>query len=221
MPYIDVLPRSENGTSVEAVEVAGRSHRVRPGWNRLELGLRATNSLRVRIDGVRGPEEAGAGALAEVRVPGLGVREVDRVPSVLTDGVRGGDLAGSALSYLFARETGDDPLRDQSADPETDLRRSFDLPAARGFDVDALVSVAHDAPDPLLDAIAGTRARGTALDVLRAARGCARQARFAGVRRRSRHGLGIRRRGRAVDRLANTSPPASCAGSGCCRQGRG
>ena len=161
VPYVDVLPRSENGTSVAAVEVGGRSFPVRPGWNRLDVGVRRAGSLRVRIDAVRGPEEAGAGALAEVRVPGLRVREQDRVPRLLTGGLRGADLDRAQLSYLFARETGDDPLHDQSADAEAELRRSFDLPAERAFGLDALVLVAQGAPDPLLDAIAGVRAGGT------------------------------------------------------------
>ena len=161
VPFLDVLPRSESGTSVEAVEVGGRSYPVDPGWNRLDLGLQRARSLRVRIDGVRGPEEAGAGALAEVRVPGLRVRELARVPTLLTGGLRGAELDRASLSYLFARETGDNPLRDQSADAETELRRSFDLPAARAFGLAALVSVAQHAPDHLLDAIAGARTGGT------------------------------------------------------------
>ena len=161
VPYVDVLPRSENGTAVEAVDVGGRRYPVRPGWNRLDLGLRRTGSLRVSVESVRGPAEAGAGALAEVRIPGVNAREFRRVPTLLTDGLRGADLNRAPLSYLFARESGDNPLRDQSADSETELRRSFDLPGVRAFDLDALVSVAEDAPDPLLDAMAGMRAEGT------------------------------------------------------------
>lgn len=167
---IEVLPRTENGAAVEAVAVGGRSFPVRPGWNQLPVDLGRTSTVRVTIDGVSGPIERGAGSLAEVRIPGLDVQELKRVPTLLTGAVQGADLRRSALTYLFARETGDDPSRraargaddadtdaETDADAELELHRAFALPSLRRFRLDALVSVAPDAPDAALDRLAGHR----------------------------------------------------------------
>src|SRR6185503_13676198 len=75
VPYVDVLPRHEDRTDVTEIESGGRLFPIHPGWNRLELGLRGVDRLRVRISERRYPDDltAGPGALAEVRVPGLHV----------------------------------------------------------------------------------------------------------------------------------------------------
>jgi arabinofuranan 3-O-arabinosyltransferase len=185
VPYLDVLPRREGHTDVTALEVAGRSHPVHPGWNRLRVGLRGISSLRLRIAHVAGPEERsqrGPGALAEVRVPGLRLRELIRPPVLLERALAGADLRHSSFTYLFQRDMGDDPFRravrpdpersyvpkgvNQEAalvaqpwDGEQELSRVVDPPAPRRYRVDGWLTVSPEAPDHALDRLAGEHER--------------------------------------------------------------
>ncbi len=180
VPFVEVLPRRQDATTVTEVEVAGRRFPLEPGWNRLALGLDDVERLRVRItdrglpDGRRG----GPGALAEVRVPGLRVRELLRPPRTLERATAEVDTTATAVSYLFTRATGDLPFRRQpvsdpdaaavpdehsvepplireAADAERDIERAIEPPVGRVYDVEAWVSAAADAPDPALDRLAG------------------------------------------------------------------
>jgi hypothetical protein len=180
VPFIEVVPRRQDATSVTEVEVAGRRFALAPGSNRLELGLRGVDRLRVRItardlpDGRRG----GPGALAEVRVPGLRVRELLRPPRRLERALDDLDLSDTAVTYLFTRATGDLPFRRQpvsdpdaaavpdehsvepalireAGDAERDIEREIEPPVERAYDVEAWVSAAAGAPDPELDRLAG------------------------------------------------------------------
>ena len=180
VPFIEVLPRRQDATSVTEVEVAGRRFALEPGPNRLELDLRGVDRLRVRITGRDLPDgrRGGPGALAEVRVPGLRVRELFRPPQRLERALADVDLADTAVSYLFTRATGDLPFRRQAVsdpdaaavpdehsvepplireagDPELDIEREIEPPVARAYDVEAWVSAAANAPDPALDRLAG------------------------------------------------------------------
>ena len=84
VPSIDLLPENDSRGIVLAVEIAGRTYAIHPGWNHLTLGLRHVSALRVRIAAVQIPARVpgGAGGLAEVRVPGLHVSEALRVPQL-------------------------------------------------------------------------------------------------------------------------------------------
>ena len=55
--FVELAPYSDRTGRVTEVEVAGRRFEVRPGWNRLRLGLRDVRSLRVRIARVVRPPE--------------------------------------------------------------------------------------------------------------------------------------------------------------------
>ncbi len=176
VPYVDVLPESDRYGVVRAIAVDGRTFPVHSGWNRLRLDLRGARSLRLRIAKVDFPPgvfEAGAGGLAEVRVPGLRVSETLRPPVLAERALAGRDLRHSALTYLFERTTGDGPYRRgrftgppqalltiDRGDGETGLERELRPPAARAFEADAWVSPSPDAHDDALDALAG--AGGTA-----------------------------------------------------------
>ena len=180
VPAIELVPRRQDATAVTEVEVAGRRFALEPGWNRLEVGLRAVDRLRVRITGRDLPDgrRGGPGALAEVRVPGLRVRELLRPPRTLESA---SDRAG-AVTYLFMRSTGDRPFRRQpvsdpdaaavpdehsvepalirdAGDAEADIEREIEPPRRREYDVHAWVSAAAGAPDPALDRLAGFRGR--------------------------------------------------------------
>ena len=172
VPYVDLVPYSDARGIVREVEIAGRRVRVRPGVNRIRLGLRRADGLSVLLSDVDRPAGGaqGAGGIAELRIPGLRPAEELRLPRVTERALGGLDLDRSSLSYLFARTTGDDPHRRQLAhgpwsardvrdrgDAERELRRVFALPVARSFQADAWVTVAADTPDDELDALAGYR----------------------------------------------------------------
>jgi arabinofuranan 3-O-arabinosyltransferase len=185
VPYVDLLPQTESGSELTAVEIAGRRFAVRPGRQRLRLDLDDARRLRVRITKVRGPDdrERGPGAIAELRIPGLIVRERLRAPRRLERALAGADLTRSSLSYVFTRQTGDDPFRraprldpqrgsvprgrNQEAalaaepgDPERGFGRRIAPPAARAYEADGWVSIDSRAPDHVLDRLAGEDARG-------------------------------------------------------------
>jgi hypothetical protein len=176
IPYVDVLPENDRYGTVRGLDVGGRHFDVRPGWNRLRLGLRRVDRLRVLIADVDYPPNlfaGGAGGILEVRIPGLRVRERLRPPVVAERALARGDLRHSSLSYLFQRTTGDAPFRRgrftgpaqallpaDRGDAETGLSRTFRPPAARAFRADAWATVSPRAPDDALDALAGARGPG-------------------------------------------------------------
>lgn len=180
VPHVNLLPQRETATDVVEVEIGGRRHRVTRGWNRLPVDLGRVNSLRVRVTGLRGPRDRfrGPGSIAELRVPGLRVRERLRPPRLVERALRGESLARASLAYVFTRVTGDDPFRrsrrpdpdrglvakgrNQEAaltaepgDPEELIARSVQPPVARRFAAEGLVTVAPEAPDDLIDRLAG------------------------------------------------------------------
>ena len=172
VPFVDVVPYSDSRGAVRAVEVEGKRVPVRPGVNRIRLGLSDADGLSVRIAEVehRGDEDRGAGGIAELVVPGLTVREQLRLPLLTARALAGRDLSRSSLTYLFSRTTGDDPHRRQlvhgpwsaleprdRGDAERELNRSFVLPAPRRFRADGWVTVHAGTADSELDALAGYR----------------------------------------------------------------
>ncbi len=168
VPSLELLPQREARTDLTAVEIAGRRYPVRPGWNRLPVGLRNVDKLPVAIAGVAGPPTTrtrGPGAIAELRIPGVRVRESLRPPVVATRALAGEKLVHAPLSFVFERTTGNDPFHrraridpdstsvpsgdSQSAalvaaagDGETSLARRFELPATRRWRADGWVTVA-------------------------------------------------------------------------------
>jgi arabinofuranan 3-O-arabinosyltransferase len=180
VPYVDLLPQRESRTRVGTVEVAGRKFDLKPGWNRLRLGLRDVDRVELKILRLTGPAEPfrGPGAIAEVRVPGLRLRESLRTPTVAQDALRGRDLSDTALTYLFMRTMGDNPFRrapdidpdrgfvpeerNQEAalvrepgDAEEQIRRTIDPPPPRSYTPEAWVTVGSQARDSAIDAMLG------------------------------------------------------------------
>ncbi len=180
VPAVDLLPAPAIDGAVHAVQIAGRSFTVRPGWNHLTLGLASATSLRVTLTGVSlsAGGWSGAGGIAELRIPGLHPAQALRLP---VDGARAaapsGALRTAGLSYIFSRVTGDDPFaRDpaaasappagassipQAGDAETAMRRVFTVPAPRPFTASAWVTALDTAPDDALDRLAGVRSRAS------------------------------------------------------------
>jgi arabinofuranan 3-O-arabinosyltransferase len=169
--HVDLLPHDDARSVVTAVDVNGARFAVHPGWNRLRLNLRHVSSVRIAITGTRASQTpAGGGGLAEVRIPGVSVREALRPPVLAERALHGADVSRANLTYLLARTTGDTPFRRAAitgpagaqlianrGDGEVGLTRVVDPPAARRWTTDAWVSVAPDAPDSQLDRLTGLR----------------------------------------------------------------
>jgi hypothetical protein len=184
VPYVDVQTYDDPRVTVTQLDVGGRRFDVKPGWNRLALGLRGATALRVAIADQRtiGDLAGSAGGLREVRVPGLHPRELLRPPVRAERALRQTDLRGVALSYVFSRTTADEPFRRGpvapapprtgnraeaeaalvrgAQDPESGIARLMTPPAARSWVVDGLATVAPAAADWAVDALAGTRLGG-------------------------------------------------------------
>ena len=182
---------------------------MRPGWNRLELGLRDVRSLRVRIARVVRPPsiKPNPGGLRELRIPGVRVTEALRPPVLAERALAGQDLSRTELSYLFERTTGDDPFRRDPRrgsagaglvrdrlDGERGLERVFSPPAARSWGADGWATIAPDAPDSAIDRLAGVQ---RAVRVLGPVRG---PAGGAGIER-------LRRDLARLDRVVRAGPP--------------
>jgi hypothetical protein len=106
----------------------------------------------------------------ELRIPGVRAEESLRPPVVAQRALAGHDLSHAALTYLFQRTMGDTPFRRDPVtapaqersprdrgDGESGIDRMVQPPAARGFDLDAWVSVSPRAPDSDLDRLGGYR----------------------------------------------------------------
>jgi arabinofuranan 3-O-arabinosyltransferase len=171
VPSVELLPYGDAGGSVRQVRVAGRTFAVHPGWNRLELGLRAAASLRVTLTRVSPPRAgavAGGGGISELRIPGISASEELRLPLDAARALSGRNLDAITLTYLFQRTTGDDPYRRDLAhgpysafdahepgDAEQTMRRIFELPAPRRFSASAWVTTFSQTADDTLDRLAG------------------------------------------------------------------
>jgi arabinofuranan 3-O-arabinosyltransferase len=117
--HVDVLPQPDPRAQVTALAVGGHVFQVHPGWNRLPLHVRNVSTLRVRIadfDPVRRPTAA-SGGIAEIRIPGVRVRELLRPPLLAAQALSGANLNRTRLTYLFQRTTGDDPFRRSAVQP--------------------------------------------------------------------------------------------------------
>jgi arabinofuranan 3-O-arabinosyltransferase len=183
--HVDVLPQPDPRAQVTQLAVGGHVFRVHAGWNRLPLHLRNVSSLRFRIaqfDPVRRPTAA-TGSIAEIRIPGVRVRELLRPPLLAEQALSGVNLRRTRLTYLFARTTGDAPFRRSAVQPparmgvsrddaeaslvrtagdgETGIDRLVSAPAARSYRLDAWATVAPGAADPALDRLAGWRGPAT------------------------------------------------------------
>jgi arabinofuranan 3-O-arabinosyltransferase len=170
---IELMPYDDAGGSVEQVTIAGQKFDVHPGWNRLGLDLHRAPSLTVALTRVSPPERgvaAGAGGIRELQIPGVHATQALRLPVDATRDLRGANLERVSLDYLFERITGDDPYqRDlahgpwsalnvrQPGDAEQQMRRVFELPAARSFTASAWVQPFSQTSDAALDRLAGYR----------------------------------------------------------------
>ncbi|MFZ0217197.1 MAG: discoidin domain-containing protein, partial [Candidatus Dormiibacterota bacterium] len=160
VPYVELLPFD---ASVRQVEIGGRQFAVHPGWNRLELRMRAVAGLRVSLTGA----VARAAGISELRIPGVRASEALRLPVDAARALSGRHLGRVSVTYLFQRTTGDDPFhRDLNqapvdvrhpGDAEQTMRRVFELPAPRRFHASAWVNAFPQTADDTLDRLAGYR----------------------------------------------------------------
>jgi hypothetical protein len=175
---VEVMPYNDAGATTDSVELNGRRFGLKPGWNRLEPRLHGARTLRLKVTAIDGGS-ASAGALAEVRIPGVRLTESLRPPVLAERALAGTPLERTSLTYLFERTTADRPFRRGSSlgssprrlirdtdrlewlrvrdpgDPERVIDRVFRPPAARSWSADAWVSVSPEARDSDLDRLAG------------------------------------------------------------------
>ncbi|HEY8584140.1 MAG TPA: alpha-(1-_3)-arabinofuranosyltransferase family protein, partial [Capillimicrobium sp.] len=168
---IDLMPYGDERGRVQEVTVNGKPFAVRPGWNRLQVDLEGATEVRVDMTEVTDPKrdvDGGAGGIRELRIPGVTAREALRPPTVAETALRGADLAGTPLTYVFERTRGDDPfhrgtdhgpwqagkVRD-AGDPEAGIVRVIDPPAARSWELRAQTTVSPATDDPTIDLLVG------------------------------------------------------------------
>lgn len=171
VPYVEVYPLSGPHGTVTRIDVNGRPFSVTAGLNRIPVGGGAISSLQIRIAHVRQPaSHGGPGGFREIRIPGVHVSQVLRTPLVVSKALAGHDVSHASLSFVFARTTGDDPLRrdryvdqpdqgnlNDTQDPETTIDRVLFAPATRSYALDAWAMPAPTAADSTLDRLAGLR----------------------------------------------------------------
>ena len=170
VPYVDIYPVTGIHGRTTSVAVGSRVVPVHPGWNRITINAHHISSLRIAIASVLKPSKPGPGGIQEVRIPGVQIRPLLRAPLLVGKALAGRDTSHAALSYLFARMTGDDPFRRDryvdapglsnlvdKQDAETAINRVVFEPAARSYAVDARVEPAPEAPDSLFDRLVGVR----------------------------------------------------------------
>ncbi|MBN1527412.1 MAG: DUF3367 domain-containing protein, partial [Thermoleophilaceae bacterium] len=170
VPWIELEPVGDVFGIEREVEVGGVRARIRPGVNRIRLGLRDVSALRVTITDVDQPSGnlRGSGGFREIRIPGLHVRQLLRTPVLSARALAGQDLSRTTLTYLFERTTGDQPfLRDRQtgspllelardrSDAEQEIDRTIFAPERRSYALEAWVHPAVDASDSALDELAG------------------------------------------------------------------
>ena len=132
---------------VEVDEGAARS----PEGVRVELDGEPFERLTVEIRDVA-PDDGPAG-FAEIRVPGLEVRELVVLPTAVLDSL--GARAGEApLALVVARHRAD-PAEPVRSDPEPSMARAFDLPAGVELVLRGAARLSPRSPDDVLAALLG------------------------------------------------------------------
>ena len=86
--YVDLLPYDDRGAEARAVDIGGRRFPLKPGWNRLPLGLRGVTTLPVRIETRHTGGPRTAAGIRELRIPGVVAREALRPPVLAETGAR-------------------------------------------------------------------------------------------------------------------------------------
>jgi hypothetical protein len=167
---IALMPYGDSRGQVRAVDVNGRRFTVRPGWNRLPLGLHGVRSLVVHLADVTRPRHgnAGAGGIRELRIPGVKATEALRPPTDVESALRGTALSHSSLTYILDRTTADVPYRQgryvgergagelrDAQDPERALQRLISPPVARSYTADGWATIDPRTPDHQLDDLVG------------------------------------------------------------------
>jgi len=151
----ELVLRFDGGDDVERVVLDDTSRTFegqdvrfdRRTFSSVEIEIRQTNvGLRARYDGLSGV------GLAEVRLPGVAVDEVLRLPTNL---LAAGRAEGRPVAIVMTRQRSN-PSEPVRVDEETDLRRTFEVPGARReFAVRGTVRLSPTAPDEAIDEILG------------------------------------------------------------------
>ena len=147
---------SFNGGSPMHVDL-GPSSRTAEGQT-VTFPSRTFSRLDIKVDdsnfGRRADYRGGSGVgFAEVRIPGVHLDEVLRLPTDLLDAAGAGSI-DHRLELLMDRVRAQ-PLESFVTDPELALRRTFSLPTSRTFSARGTARLDASASDPQLDATLG------------------------------------------------------------------
>ena len=171
---IEVLPRANPLLATNAVRVSVnggplKDQSLKSGWNKVDLGGGIVRTVRIYPRTSAGYYIGSpAGAIREIRIPGVTVSEALRMPSDLTGLVKGRDLSHSAIEVIAERITADFPGTATTAkesrawlggvnqaDGERSINRLVNLPAARSFVASGWGRIGPDASDSKIDALTG------------------------------------------------------------------
>ena len=169
VPSIRIFPHGDRLGDTDEVGLSldgGPERRIElgPGWSRVPVS-RKVRRIRLRAIGTDGFT---SGGIAELRVPGLDVRESLRLPTELSRLAKGLSLAGNPMIVLLHRTTADSPYRAGSdvgdaqsgnqldmVDAEPGLVRDVTLPVGRSFGIGGWASIDPKAPDERIDELVG------------------------------------------------------------------
>jgi arabinofuranan 3-O-arabinosyltransferase len=157
------------GTSRVAISVNGEPERyftLREGWTTIPLARASVRSLRFRVASVvLGP---GLGGFDEIRIRGVRIREVLRLPRRLASMTAGFDLSHTPMSIVLQRVTADRPYQAggevesaqagnalDDVDAEPGIARQVTLPQRRTFGVGGWSSIRPTTPDDRIDRLVG------------------------------------------------------------------
>jgi arabinofuranan 3-O-arabinosyltransferase len=154
--YITQLEVRLDGDRIGTFDL-GESSRTR-GGQRLDIGEQTFSRLELVVRGDNiGPRRRYNGlspvGFAEVRVDGVRVDEVVRLPSDLL-AAAGARSADSALDILLERVRSN-PLQQGRRDEELSMVRAFELPTSRSFTIAGDARLSAYADEDLLDSLLG------------------------------------------------------------------
>ncbi len=122
----------------------------------LHFPTRTFHTLRITLDGTTDshvtPLNASAVGFSEVEIPGQTVRQVIQMPSQMLSALGSASTANRVTIVMTRQRTSQYPPRD---DPETNISRSFSLPASRTFTLSGSGSLSALIPDDEIDRLVG------------------------------------------------------------------
>jgi hypothetical protein len=154
--YITAATLTFDGGS--PVKVAMEPTSRTPAGQTISFPTRTFSRLDITVDdinyGKRADYAGGSGVgLSEVRIPGVSMQEVVRLPTDLLTAAGAASLQHNLTIELTRLRA--NPQEAYVTDPELNISRAFSLPTARTFSFTGTARVASTAPDAAIDRVLG------------------------------------------------------------------